>query len=158
MSYQYDWLVDYFRIRGRITREQYVLRVVGRYVFFAVAIVALLFISVYLRRFFEFISSIFPFIHNIFYIFIDSFFMFSIFICLILFVIFKYAQEIKRLHDMNYSGWFILIGFIPLIHIIYYLVLIFKDGTIGQNEYGPDPKNRIAEGEEYNGRRYDGNI
>jgi uncharacterized membrane protein YhaH (DUF805 family) len=40
---------------------------------------------------------------------------------------------IRRLHDVNKSGWFILIP-------IYNLVLLVTPGTVGPNEYGPDPK------------------
>ena len=50
------------------------------------------------------------------------------------------AIAIKRLHDRNKSGWFILIQLIPLIGAIWYLieVLILK-GTDGPNRFGEDP-------------------
>jgi uncharacterized membrane protein YhaH (DUF805 family) len=37
------------------------------------------------------------------------------------------------MHDVNKSGWFILIP-------VYNLILYFTPGTEGSNEYGPDPK------------------
>jgi uncharacterized membrane protein YhaH (DUF805 family) len=43
------------------------------------------------------------------------------------------AVSIRRMHDVNKSGWFILIP-------IYNLVLALRDGTEGPNRYGSDPK------------------
>lgn len=43
------------------------------------------------------------------------------------------AVGVRRIHDVNKSGWFILIP-------IYNLVLFCIDGTKGPNKYGPDPK------------------
>ena len=50
------------------------------------------------------------------------------------------AVSIRRLHDTDRSGWWILISLIPLIGGIWFLVLMVLDGTSGQNQYGPDPK------------------
>lgn len=50
-------------------------------------------------------------------------------------VIFMIIQGIKRMHDVNKSGWFIIIP-------IYNIVLAFTDGTSGINDYGEDPKGR----------------
>ena len=47
---------------------------------------------------------------------------------------------IRRLHDVNKSGWFIFICLIPLIGAIWMLVLLCTDGTPGVNKYGPNPK------------------
>jgi len=50
------------------------------------------------------------------------------------------AVTIRRLHDTDRSGWWILISLIPFIGGIWLLVLMVLDGTPGQNQYGPDPK------------------
>ena len=50
------------------------------------------------------------------------------------------AVQIRRLHDIGKSGWWILINFIPLIGVIWLLVLYCTDSTSGSNEYGPNPK------------------
>ena len=43
------------------------------------------------------------------------------------------AVAIRRVHDQDKSGWFILIP-------IYNLILMFLEGTRGPNRFGPDPK------------------
>jgi uncharacterized membrane protein YhaH (DUF805 family) len=50
------------------------------------------------------------------------------------------ALSIKRWHDRDKSGWWVLIGFIPIIGGIWALVETgFLEGTQGPNQYGPDP-------------------
>jgi uncharacterized membrane protein YhaH (DUF805 family) len=47
---------------------------------------------------------------------------------------------IKRYHDRNKSGWWILIIFIPIVGAIWQLIECgFLRGTVGQNRFGPDP-------------------
>ena len=50
------------------------------------------------------------------------------------------AVGIRRLHDTDRSGWWLLIGLIPLIGGIVLLVFYCSDGTKGPNRFGPDPK------------------
>ncbi len=50
------------------------------------------------------------------------------------------AVVVRRLHDVDKSGWFILIAFIPLIGAIWLLVLFCTEGTPGRNQYGVNPK------------------
>lgn len=50
------------------------------------------------------------------------------------------ALGIRRLHDTNRSGWFLLLCFIPFIGGIILLVFFVLEGTKGQNQFGPDPK------------------
>ena len=50
------------------------------------------------------------------------------------------AVSVRRLHDTNRSGWFILIGLIPLIGWIILLVFYCMDSQAGDNQYGPYPK------------------
>jgi uncharacterized membrane protein YhaH (DUF805 family) len=50
------------------------------------------------------------------------------------------AVGIKRFHDRNKSGVWILIIFVPLIGHLWYLIECgFLRGTPGPNDYGPDP-------------------
>lgn len=55
------------------------------------------------------------------------------------------AVMVRRLHDQNKSGLYVLIIFVPLIGSIWLLILLFKDGTSGKNKYGDDPKNSFEE-------------
>ena len=50
------------------------------------------------------------------------------------------AVSVRRLHDVDKSGWMLLIGLIPLIGAIYLLFQFVQPGTPGPNAYGADPK------------------
>jgi uncharacterized membrane protein YhaH (DUF805 family) len=50
------------------------------------------------------------------------------------------AVQVRRFHDQDKSGWFILLGLIPYIGGIVVLVFMCLPGTIGPNRFGPDPK------------------
>ncbi len=50
------------------------------------------------------------------------------------------AVAVKRYHDRNKSGWWVLIVFVPVIGGLWYLIECgFLRGTPGRNRYGPDP-------------------
>ena len=48
--------------------------------------------------------------------------------------------SIRRLHDIGKSGWWLLIGLVPLIGCIVLLIFYIKDSQPGTNQYGPNPK------------------
>lgn len=50
------------------------------------------------------------------------------------------AVGIRRLHDTDRSGWWLLICLIPLIGSLILLFFFVSDGTRGPNQYGADPK------------------
>ncbi|WP_010680974.1 DUF805 domain-containing protein [Acetivibrio cellulolyticus] len=50
------------------------------------------------------------------------------------------AVLVRRLHDIDKSGWWYFISFVPFIGSIWLLVLLCTEGTRGRNSYGPDPK------------------
>ena len=50
------------------------------------------------------------------------------------------AVSIRRLHDQDKSGWFVLLAFIPILGGLVLLVFMFLEGTKGGNKFGPDPK------------------
>ncbi len=54
------------------------------------------------------------------------------------------AVSVRRLHDIGKSGWMILINLIPLIGQIWFFILLVRDGDIGPNEYGPNPKEELV--------------
>jgi uncharacterized membrane protein YhaH (DUF805 family) len=49
------------------------------------------------------------------------------------------AVAVRRLHDTNKSGWWLLIGLIPIVGGIVLLVFFLLDGTQGPNQFGPGP-------------------
>ncbi|MBV1932283.1 MAG: DUF805 domain-containing protein [Porticoccaceae bacterium] len=50
------------------------------------------------------------------------------------------AVGVRRLHDTDRSGWWLLIGLVPLIGAIVLIVFMVLDSSPGQNQYGPNPK------------------
>ena len=46
---------------------------------------------------------------------------------------------VRRLHDSDRTGWWLLIGLIPLIGAVVLLVFMIISGTRGPNRFGPDP-------------------
>jgi len=55
------------------------------------------------------------------------------------------ALSIRRIHDVDRSGWWLLAVFVPLIGAIALIGYALLDGTPGDNRYGPDPKGTAAE-------------
>ena len=49
-------------------------------------------------------------------------------------------QAVKRCHDMNISGWWLLVLALPVLS----LGLILVRGTRGANRYGEDPRHRAS--------------
>lgn len=45
---------------------------------------------------------------------------------------------VRRLHDINASGWWVLLGFIPAIGEIILIILACIPGTVGENKYGAE--------------------
>ena len=54
------------------------------------------------------------------------------------------SAGVRRLHDTNRSGFFLLISFIPFIGGIILLFFLIPEGTKGKNKFGPDPLKRYA--------------
>lgn len=50
------------------------------------------------------------------------------------------AVSIRRLHDTGRSGWWLLIGLVPLVGGIVLLVFLLLDSEPGVNRWGPSPK------------------
>ena len=53
-------------------------------------------------------------------------------------VVLYFAVMTQRCRDLDWSGWWVLISFIPIVHLIFSLLLFFKRGTTGENRYGQD--------------------
>ena len=49
------------------------------------------------------------------------------------------SVAIRRLHDTDHSGWWVLIGLIPIIGFIVLLIFYLRQSDPGENQYGPPP-------------------
>jgi uncharacterized membrane protein YhaH (DUF805 family) len=45
----------------------------------------------------------------------------------------------RRLNDLNRSGWWSVLFFVPLLNLLITIYVIFWPGTLGTNEFGPAP-------------------
>ena len=127
-----DYEVSYFIPKGRIRRRIFFLRLL--------LVAVLLVISNLVMEFYFADKYIYwqNFGHGevrnkTFLIQYNVFFVFNFYILPILLALFLLIQGAKRMHDVNKSGWWFLV---PL----YNIVLSFFRGTVGQNNYGIDPK------------------
>lgn len=50
------------------------------------------------------------------------------------------AVSVRRLHDTDRSGWWLLVSLVPLLGVIVLLVFMVRDGQPGPNRFGPSPK------------------
>jgi uncharacterized membrane protein YhaH (DUF805 family) len=50
------------------------------------------------------------------------------------------AVSVRRLHDVGRSGWWLLIGFVPLVGIVVLLIWYVSRGEDGPNRFGADPR------------------
>ena len=60
-------------------------------------------------------------------------------LCILPFTVSGYMLMIRRLHDIDLTGYFVLLNFIPFVNLGLLLYVLFKKGTEGDNAYGPDP-------------------
>ena len=120
---------DYFTWRGRLNRRPYFLR------YFSYLIVNLILKEILMNSFYG-TNDIFKSTRIIFII------------LAIVASIFMLMQIIRRLHDLNKSGWYVslvilLYYIIPffdwLIVLFFYLYLFLAKGTNGSNRFGPNP-------------------
>ena len=48
----------------------------------------------------------------------------------------RLAVTVRRLHDTDHSGWWILVNFIPILGTIVFLLFLLTKGTPASNRYG----------------------
>ncbi len=56
---------------------------------------------------------------------------------IIIFTVVSVCLCIRRLHDLNKSGWLWLLFLIPVVNIIFGIYIFVAKGTDGPNNYGP---------------------
>ena len=54
------------------------------------------------------------------------------------------AVGIRRLHDTNRSGWWLLIGLVPFVGAIVLIVFFALESAPGTNQWGPSEKAAVA--------------
>ena len=54
------------------------------------------------------------------------------------------AVSVRRLHDIDRSGWWLLIVLVPLVGAIILLVFAIQDSKPGANQFGENPKEVTA--------------
>ncbi len=50
------------------------------------------------------------------------------------------AVGVRRLHDTDRSGWWMLIAFLPIVGVIALIVFLVLDSSPGPNRFGPKPE------------------
>lgn len=63
----------------------------------------------------------------------------SIVVLSILFAIGSICLTIRRLHDLNLTGWLCLLMTVPAVNTAFWIYTTFAPGTFGANQYGGDP-------------------
>lgn len=125
--YLFDWYKkvlfdDFFNFRGRSSRTEYwcftVLNIV--IVFFAIVLM-----GIFASEGNEDVATGF---------------LIVVLIYLLIIIIPSLALTIRRLHDIDKSGWNILLNCIPIVGTLCVLVFTLMNGTVGENRFGPDPK------------------
>ena len=131
-----EFMADYYSSEGRLNRWPYFLKFVGCLIVSLIPVI-LLIVANYIISYFHIPIDL------------DIFFIYGyILFCLILLLIGLYMLllSVKRLHDLDKSGWYLLIrlaNFIPyigwVIVLVFDLYLFLAKGTTGPNRFGPDP-------------------
>lgn len=60
-------------------------------------------------------------------------------LCNLPFAVSSIMLKIRRLHDLDHPGWYVIGQFIPFVNIALLIYLLFYKGTDGPNRYGLDP-------------------
>ena len=118
MNWYFEVLKKYFRFRGRASREEY-----WYFTLFHVMITAILtLVDLFLLGSSERGIGLLSLAYTIL-VFLPGI-----------------TVSVRRLHDTNRSGWWLLISFIPLLGALLLLYWYIGEGTPGENQYGLNPK------------------
>ena len=126
-----DWKYILTSFQGRINRQSYWLGAI------VLAVIALVLIGGAIALFATFTATDEPGKYNM--QMSPAGWVISV-VAYILIIWFSLAIQIKRWHDRDKSGWWVLIALVPVIGGIWALVECgFLRGTSGANRFGPDP-------------------
>ncbi len=54
------------------------------------------------------------------------------------------AVEVRRLHDLDASGWWILLSFVPVLGALGLMLWFTAAGSYGENRFGADPLGAVS--------------
>lgn len=111
MKYFIDVLKKYAVFKGRASRKDYWMFILFYFIFAILLGIITSIVSVMINFNLSFLGTIYS----------------------LIFFLPHIALLVRRAHDSNKSGWFILVP-------IYNIVLLFLESTPGDNQYGPNPK------------------
>ena len=117
-------LRGWFKTKGRSSRQEYISRFLMMWFF--------LIIGISIRTPYQTTENI---ILAIFFVLLSFLTLLLMMISLIQMLFVTH----RRLHDLNASGWWQIITFIPLGQLLMICFIFFK-GTKGTNKYGPPPE------------------
>jgi uncharacterized membrane protein YhaH (DUF805 family) len=63
--------------------------------------------------------------------------------------------QIRRLHDTDRSGWWVLFGLIPIVGVIFMIVWLASEGSPGPNRFGASPRGDVGSATSFGGQGYD---
>ena len=65
-------------------------------------------------------------------------------LCMLITCIPTLAVEVRRLHDLDASGWWLLLSFIPLLGALVLALWFTAAGSYGENRFGADPLGAVS--------------
>ena len=137
-----EWKEKLLSFEGRLNRKPYVLRLLAVSVVSVVSSVVVQIVSFIPGMIIAAIGQSFPDLGMVltFFRYALMFFRYAIiFVLCLLATVIGISLGIRRCHDNDWSGWLVLLSFVPLVNIVFGLLLLFKPGTPGPNRFGPDP-------------------
>ena len=109
-----------FSLHGRIGRMRYVAYLIGGTLLAMLAAIALL-IPISLASKNSVLTTLVPLLSSL------------------AMLVVTFVLAIRRLHDINLSGWLSILTLVPIVNLGLGLWLLFGSGTKGANQYGPAP-------------------
>lgn len=124
-------IVEFFKkpYIGRLTRTQYIL---GFIVNFIIQIIGIVFLISFKGAIAFNSDLLFSIAANLPFLIITT----LAFILTTISLYTMWGLIVRRLHDLGYSGWMVLIGVIPYINFILLILVLFTPGQNNENKYG----------------------
>lgn len=127
-----EWKEKLLSFEGRLNRKPYILRGLAVSLISSVIVQIVSFILGFIVAK---IAESSPELGMVLFIFLYA----VIFVLCLPATVIGISLGIRRCHDNDWSGWLVLLSFVPLVNIVFGLLLLFKPGTPGPNRFGPDP-------------------